>query len=212
MPNEALKFIVNRRITEKQERAFIFVSANPEEGKTFTSRQVASQLLEYFTNEKIALADFDFINPELSRQVGSPAKGWSSADLRPGAAKDAVAWIYDHPSTDQKNLFYVPVGNQKNGRLGSVETVNSVPGAIHTLKSHFGLVLIDGPAVLQTSAALNMATEADGVLLVVEAGRTRRQVVELALDQLREAGANIIGVVMNKRRFFIPNWLYRKIF
>jgi Mrp family chromosome partitioning ATPase len=212
MPNESLKFIVNRRITEKQERAFLFVSAHPDEGKTFTSRQVADLLLDYFIDEKIALADFDIVNPELSRQLGNPATGWSNANLRPGTSKDTSGWLYDHPCPDRRNLFYVPLGNQQAARLGSVETAKSIPSVIHTLKNHFGLVLIDGPAVLQTSATLNMATSADGVFLVVEAGRTRRQVVELALDQLREAGANIIGVIMNKRRFFIPAWLYSKLF
>ena len=224
MTNEALKFIVNRGLTENEERIFIFISANQGEGKTFTSLQTTRLFLEYFTEQRIALVDFNISNPEISRQIGDPPIGWSSIC---GAGYKSYSSIcgtdyksymdnqkicYKYPSPEYSNLFFIPIGQKANTRNDSVKTINNLPIFIKSLRDYFDLILIDGPSVLQTSVTLNMASLADGVFMVVEAGRTRRQVVQKALDHLREAGAIMKGVIMNKRQYFIHSWLYGRLF
>jgi Mrp family chromosome partitioning ATPase len=51
----------------------------------------------------------------------------------------------------------------------------------------------------------------DGVVLVVEAEKTRWQVVENLKEKIQNVGGNIIGVVFNKRRFYIPEALYKRL-
>ena len=45
--------------------------------------------------------------------------------------------------------------------------------------------------------------------LVVESERTRSEVVDHALDRLKSAGADILGIILNKREFHIPKGVYR---
>jgi Mrp family chromosome partitioning ATPase len=74
-----------------------------------------------------------------------------------------------------------------------------------------GLVVIDSPALLSSPLAQAMAPTVDGVVLVVEAERTRAAIAQAARDSLKAAGANILGVVLNKRRFHVPKAIYDRL-
>jgi Mrp family chromosome partitioning ATPase len=81
----------------------------------------------------------------------------------------------------------------------------------NALRSQWPLIIIDAAPVLHSVDILNIAPLSDGVLLVVEAERSRTPVVKRAKDQLQSTGAHIIGVVLNRRRFHIPPLLYKLI-
>ena len=55
------------------------------------------------------------------------------------------------------------------------------------------------------------ASSTDGVVLVVRANRTRREVVQKAIDVLNKARCRLLGVVLNDRRYPIPGFIYRRI-
>lgn len=57
-----------------------------------------------------------------------------------------------------------------------------------------------------------IAKYAQGVVLVIHAGKTRWHSARHALNTLRFSGANVLGVVLNKKRMYIPSWLYRFLF
>ena len=42
-----------------------------------------------------------------------------------------------------------------------------------------------------------------------EAGKTREQVAVWAKKELEEAGGKVLGVVLNKRKYYIPEWIYK---
>jgi len=68
---------------------------------------------------------------------------------------------------------------------------------------------VDSPPVIPFNDATRICEVTDGVVLVVESERTRSEVVDHALDRLKSAGAEILGVVLNKREFHIPKGIYR---
>jgi len=72
-------------------------------------------------------------------------------------------------------------------------------------------IVMDGPPVLFASDAAAIGAVADGVVLVVEAGRTKKPVLTRAVDLLRKAGARVLGTVLNRRRLEIPEFIYRRI-
>jgi len=45
----------------------------------------------------------------------------------------------------------------------------------------------------------------------VEAERTRWEVAENARKSIKSGNGNVLGVVLNKRRYHIPNWLYKRL-
>ena len=58
-------------------------------------------------------------------------------------------------------------------------------------------VLIDSPPLINVSDALILSTLVDGVILVVQGGRTSRGIVRRARMELTNVGAKIFGVVLN---------------
>jgi len=51
----------------------------------------------------------------------------------------------------------------------------------------------------------------DGVLFVVKANQIRWEIIDEARGQLKEAGVKVLGVVLNERRFFIPEGIYERL-
>ncbi len=71
---------------------------------------------------------------------------------------------------------------------------------IEDLKRHADVVLFDSPPALAVTDATILARQVDGVLLVVDAGMTRRQWAANAKEALDKAGVHILGVALNRLR------------
>jgi Mrp family chromosome partitioning ATPase len=69
---------------------------------------------------------------------------------------------------------------------------------IESLKEEADVVLFDSPPTLVVTDAAVLAGQVDGVLLVTDAGSTRREMARRAKDDLIKVGANVLGVVLNK--------------
>jgi hypothetical protein len=82
---------------------------------------------------------------------------------------------------------------------------------INLLRSRFDMVLVDCPSMAESTIAARIASISDGVVLIVDAGKTRWQVIK---NQIREIQANrgsVLGVVLNKRKFYIPEFIYKRL-
>ena len=79
------------------------------------------------------------------------------------------------------------------------------------LRERFEYVLIDSPPVSASSDGLAIVRKADGVIFVVEAEKTRWSVAQAAKEKIVSHGGKILGMVFNKRRFYVPEFVYRKI-
>lgn len=77
------------------------------------------------------------------------------------------------------------------------------------LEDRFDVVLWDLPPPAAASPTALVATEMDGTVLVVHAGRTTRRDLAYAAKRVRDNNANILGVVMNRVRRRLPRWLER---
>lgn len=83
--------------------------------------------------------------------------------------------------------------------------------AIETTGAGYDWVVVDGPPVLESPDSASLGAVADGVVLIVQAGRTKRPVVTRAVDLFRKAGGRVLGTVLNRRRLEIPGFIYRRI-
>ena len=92
--------------------------------------------------------------------------------------------------------------------LPSVEAVRAL---FARLRRRFTLVIVDSPPVAAARHTAAFAAAADYVVLVVEAERTRMADVERARATLEQLGAQVLGVVLNKRRSWVPERLSRLI-
>lgn len=80
-----------------------------------------------------------------------------------------------------------------------------------TLRAKFELVVVDTQAVSESFDPIMLSNQMDAVIMVVSAESTRAPVAQNVRDRIAEVGGPIIGVVLNRRRFHIPNFLYRRL-
>lgn len=92
-----------------------------------------------------------------------------------------------------------------------VLTIAAVQGITMALNSLFDWVIIDGPPLTTCPEAASLATAAGGAVLVVRAEKTRREIVEEALRVLGDSEVDVLGAVLNRRRFHIPEFIYRRL-
>ncbi len=84
-------------------------------------------------------------------------------------------------------------------------------GYIPALRMSFDYVLIDCPALSVSEDAAMLASSVDGVVVVVEADRTKGAQVKRTQQTLETANGNLLGFVLNKRRYPVPEWLYKRL-
>ena len=107
-------------------------------------------------------------------------------------------------------FFVCPISARRN-TTSSVLTSPRIDGVFQKLKEHFDLILVDTPPVSQSPHALAICQKVDGVVLVIEAEKTREPVAESVKQKITKAGGNILGVVLNKRRYYIPTSIYSRL-
>jgi Mrp family chromosome partitioning ATPase len=79
------------------------------------------------------------------------------------------------------------------------------------MRESFDYLILDAPPVTIFSETQVISSKVDGVILILESGKTRRQVAQKAKKEIEAAGGNFLGVVLNKRKFYIPKWLYKRL-
>ena len=95
------------------------------------------------------------------------------------------------------NLFLLPSGklpSNPSELLGS----ERMSFLLSNLKKKFDVLVIDSSPILPASDALLVAPQVDGVVLIVKAGKINREMVKKAIEQLRMAKANLLGLVLSQ--------------
>jgi non-specific protein-tyrosine kinase len=139
----------------------------------------------------VALVDADQRRPLLHRIFQIPNDRGLATALSHGP--DELAGFIQPTSVE--NLDMLPAGPtppNPSELLGS-ERMHRL---IDRLKQTYALVVLAGPPVLGVADASILAPQVDGVILVVEAGRTRREPAQSAVETLALVGGNILGVVL----------------
>lgn len=107
------------------------------------------------------------------------------------------------------NLYVVPVSQQ--ARAAGMLHPNVLRDILDVNSPGFDWVIVDAPPVLDSPDAAALAAITDGVVLVLQAGRTKRPVMTRAADLLAKSGSRMLGTVLNRRVLEIPEFIYRRI-
>lgn len=97
-----------------------------------------------------------------------------------------------------------------------IDEQNAMSGAwfrnrLAELRLEFDYTILQGPAAAVSAEASLLGHLSDGVILVLEAGSTRRLNALRAKERLQSAGVRILGAVLTERRFPIPKALYDRL-
>ncbi len=170
-------------------RTVAIVSANQAAGKTFTATHLAESAAAL--EEKIVLVDADLRNPSVHERLGIPRAPGLSSVLQGG---DLTAALTKVP--DSAYLRVLPSGaavQDASGMLGA-RSFRHVLDALRAVR----LVVVDTPPANLFADALAVASQCDATIFVLDVKTSRQRAVRQSLESLERAGANLIGVVVNR--------------
>ena len=165
-------------------------SAISGEGKTVTACNLALTMAS--TDARVILVDADLRRPKVAEYMGlEGAVGLTDALLRRADLDDVLQrW----GATSLEVLTGGTLPPNPSELLGSRQMAELV----RELRTRADIVVIDAPPLLPVTDAAVLSKICDGVVLVVQHGRTKRDQVEHSLASLRTVGARIFGTVLNK--------------
>jgi receptor protein-tyrosine kinase len=190
---------------EKNYKTFVITSAIHGEGKTITAVNLALSLASGLNNKSVLLIDADMRKGRVSEYLGLNHSPGLSDVLKGNVQLDATLL-----NPNIANLTVVLAGK---GPKNPAELLNSkkMQSLIASFRSRFDYILIDAPPVMPLTDACILGAMADGVILVVQAGRTQREIIKHAENRLYQARAKTLGYIMTNVEFHLPQYLYRYI-
>lgn len=175
---------------DKKLNSILFTSSASSEGKSTVSNNVAVAWAKQ--GETVVLVDADLRRPTIHKTFNvSNRVGLSSYLLGNASFEDVVQ------PTMVKNLFVItsgPIPPNPSELLGSMRTKD----LINRLEDKFGLLIMDAPPANSVTDAQVLATQVDGVVMVVPQGIAEKAGVAHAKQLLDTVHANILGVIMNR--------------
>lgn len=176
----------------KELKTLAFTSCMPNEGKSITVANLAVVLTQ--AGKSVLLLDCDMRNPTVHKNFNLSNKvGLSSCISMGTALSDAVQ------KTSIEGLYALTGGvipPNPSELLGSEQMKNVLQRA----KEQYDYVLIDTPPVMPVTDALIVSRFVDGMILVIASAEVKVEMARDVKNQLVNAGANILGVVLNKVR------------
>jgi non-specific protein-tyrosine kinase len=172
-------------------QTLLVTSANPEEGKSLTAANVAVVLAQ--AGRHVTLVDADLRRPTQDTIFKlNNARGLTTILLDTAVTLADV--VQNTPIENLKVMTSGPVPPNPSELLGS----KRMGYLIEALQKQSDLIIFDSPPVLAVADASVLATRLDGVLLVVDAGHTRRPLARRAVAALQAVNAHVLGVMLNR--------------
>ncbi len=172
-------------------RSLLVTSSSPGEGKSTTLANLGVVMAQQ--GQRVVLVDGDLRRPTLHRLFQVPnATGLTNALLNEHPT--AAPFIQSTPVENLSILTSGPLPPNPAELLGSARFGE----LLRDIHQHADVILIDSPPALAVTDAPVLARQVDGVLLIVDAGVTRRQWAASAQETLSKVGAKVLGVGLNR--------------
>lgn len=173
------------------------------EGKTVTALNLAITLSQATNDSKILLIDADMRKGQMTNYLGTGFHVGLSEYLSGKVKLSEVVF-----NVDIDNLSFISSGAVPPNPaelLGS----SKMKELISLMKNEYEFVLIDTPPVIPVTDPVIVGTQVEGMIMVIQAGRTQRGIVKRAMELLEQAHTNLVGQVLTGVEYFVPQYIYR---
>jgi non-specific protein-tyrosine kinase len=184
----ALRTNIRFSSVDKPLRTLLVTSAGPTEGKSITVANLAVAMAQ--AGLKVAAVDGDLRRPRLHRLFNIHPHGGLTGALLEGSVDGRLQPV-------QVDGLAVLQAGELPPNPAEILGSQRMRDLLGELTQQVDVVLVDSSPVLPVTDAAVLAQGVDGVLLVVDAGETRRGAARRAVESLRQVGGNLIGVILN---------------
>lgn len=203
---EALKLVHNVFLApgENAPRIVVFAAIDSGNGCSRVTG-LAARALAMHVSAPVCLVDANMRTPSGSGAFQVDTDYGLADSLRsPGPISQFVQCV------SPENLSVLSCGSGARDSVGLL-TSSNMRGRIGDLRNEFGYILIDAPPLNSYADAITVAQQADGLVLILEANATRRESALKVAEHLRAMQVKLLGAVLNKRTFPIPDSIYHRL-
>ncbi len=185
-------------------KVILILGSRSDEGASTVARELA-RVSALKMGKSVLLVDLDRSRPELKYFYNIKLE-CDVEEIIKGKAplENAFCQVGD------ESLYVSPLFQQSVLSPRALDGAKSI-NFWQELRKRFDLVLIDAPPATLFADGPFIARLADGVILVVEAEKTSWPIVQTVKEKIIQHGGNILGIVFNKRRYYIPQFIYKRL-
>ncbi len=185
-------------------RVVVFAGIDHGNGCSRISSLVAETLAKDELR-RVCLVEANFRSPSLPQYFDTTNHyGLTEALLQKGPISSFVKPVA------KENLWLLSSGVLSNDSANLL-TSSRVVERLTELRQEFDFVILDAPPLSRYSDAVLLAQISDGIVVVVEAASTRREEASTVMMNLRSANIPVLGAVLNKRTFPVPDKIYKRL-
>jgi receptor protein-tyrosine kinase len=204
--DEALRLVQRVFLLPTQDapRMVVIAGVNHGDGCSWISA-IVSRILARNAHGPVCLVEANFRSPALPALFGTTNHhGFTDALQGKGPIRN-----FAKPVAGDK-LWLISSGALA-GDSAQLLTSELIKARLVELRSEFDYVIIDAPPLARYDDAIAIGQLTDGLILVLEAGSTRRETAHLAAANIRSSNIPLLAVVLNKRTFPIPESIYKRL-
>jgi capsular exopolysaccharide synthesis family protein len=168
----------------------LVTSPSPEDGKSTISSNLAVILAQ--NGRKVVLFEADLRRPKVHKMMNLPNREGTSALF-----VDQEVNLNGQLQTSEVPDLYVITSGTLPPNPAELLGSEKMARILEKISETADLVILDSPPVLVVTDSSVLAPRVDGVLIVMQPGKTKLAAGKHAVDQLKRVGANVIGVVLN---------------
>ena len=175
----------------KQGLTLLVASSEPKEGKSMVAANLAVSISQ--TGKKVLLVDADCRHPIQHELLG--------LDTEPGLTDiltEKLTWPEAVKTSSIGNISVIASG-QEDGQIEASAALSSsrMDEFISLWQKEFDVIIFDSPAAVLASESIAVGSKVNGIVLVIKAGATKRDVVLQAKELIEYSGGNILGIALN---------------
>lgn len=198
--------MIEAALPDKRRRVVQFMSAYTEEGASeigletaiIAARLIGLRVLFIDTATNLA-------NKRRTKLSGASQKSLETLLLSGGSPYEAIA------QAAGTELYFAMLCEQGEDGLAPI-SMNNIESALESLRLNFDLIIIDSQAMLNDAFGMALTKLVDGSVMIIEAERTRAPVALECKRLIENSGGRLLGAVMNRRRLYIPDAIYRALY
>ncbi len=173
------------------------------EGKTISSINLAVSMAHDLDKKNILLIDGDLRRSRVHKYLGINPEAGLTDLLSDGINLDDVLI-----NIGINNLTFLPAGKvpaNPSELLGSSNFQN----LLKLLKEKYDYIILDSPPIIPVTDSGVIGAQTDGVVMVIQAGRTQKGIIKHAESLLKQAQAKLLGYILTDIQYHIPAYIYR---
>ena len=197
-----IKARLNTQYSDEKVKSIIFTGTKRGSGCSRTAVGFAISLSKAY-NHRVLLIDANLKNPGIHKFFNSPdTYGLFDVFFNNNTTID---------KRTQERLFVITCNGDHAAEVDGVLGSNRFEKFLSKMRERFDYIILDCPPVTTNPEIRFISSKVDGTILMIESGKTRRYVALKAKQEIEMAGGRFLGTVLNRRKYYIPGWIYRRL-